>query len=225
VNSLWIGGVVLSLIISACEKRKGVLMPPRNEPSPTESSATTATNEAVTGKNEMRAKTLPDTMLESGEKEDNLVPLSDIETQDLQKVKQDALDRIKKDPADKLASGTATKGKAAALFQKGRQLMAQGNVNEAKEYYLVACQFGHVEGCHKFGWQEERLGNPSNARQFYKIACEGGLSKSCNNMGFQLEKQQQWDDALDFYARACLENHSVGCENMKRLREQVLEQR
>ncbi len=225
MNRLWIGGIVLSLMISACEKRKGVLMPPRSEPPLTESSTTTASNEAAAGKKEMRAKTLPDTILESGELEDNLIPLSDEEAQDLQKVKQDALNRIKKDPADKLASGTAPRGKAAALFQRGRQMMAQGNLAEAKEYYLVACQFGHVEGCHKFGWQEERLGNPSNARQFYKIACEGGLSKSCNNLGFQLEKQQQWDEALDFYARACLEKHSVGCENMKRLRDQRLKLR
>jgi|GEM_PF-3568379 len=221
MNSLWVGGIVLTLMINACEKRKGILMPPRSEPSSSE----LATNATEAGKKEMRAKTLPDTMLESGDSADDLVPLSDEEAQDLQKVKQDALNRIKKNPADKLANGTPIRGKAAALFQRGRQMMAQGNFDEAKEYYLVACQFGHVEGCHKFGWHEERLGNPSNARQFYKIACEGGLSKSCNNLGFQLEKQQQWDDALDFYARACLEKHSIGCENMKRLRDQRLKLR
>ena len=155
----------------------------------------------------------------------NLVPLSDVEAQDLQKVKQEALDRIKKNPSEHIAGQKSARGKAAALYQRGRQLVAQGQFEEGQDYFLVACQFGHSEGCHKFGWHEERLGNLSNARQFYKTACEGGLSKSCNNLGFQLEKLQHWDEALDFYARACLEKHETGCDNLKRLRDQRLKLR
>jgi TPR repeat protein len=179
----------------------------------------------ISGLKEMRAKTLPDSMTDEANTDQNLLPLSDVEVEDLQKVKQQALDSIKNSSADKIAGQSAARGKAAALYQRGRRLVAQGNFDEAREFYLIACQFGHTEGCHKFGWHEERLGNLNNARQFYKTACEGGLSKSCNNLGFQLERVQNWDEALDFYARACLEKHGSACENLKRLRDQRLKLR
>jgi TPR repeat protein len=206
------------LNISACEKRKGTLMPPRD-------AAHKADSAAKGERKQLSAKALPEGLMDEESSAQNLVPLSDVEAKDLQKVKQDALERIKKNPADKVAGQNPARSKAAALYQQGRRLVAQGNFEEGQEYYLVACQFGHTEGCHKFGWHEERLGNLNNARQFYKAACEGGLSKSCNNLGFQLEKLQNWDEALDFYARACLEKHETGCENLKRLREQRLKLR
>ncbi|HYX37428.1 MAG TPA: hypothetical protein VE954_30365 [Oligoflexus sp.] len=220
MKALWFGVIALMLNTSACEKRKGSLMPARDA-----ASKTASNDHASKGTKEMRAKALPEGMLNEETGEQGLVPLSDVEAKDLQKVKQDALDRIKKNPSEKHAGPSAARGKAAALYQRGRHLVAQGNFDEGQEYYLVACQFGHTEGCHKFGWHEERLGNLNNARQFYKIACESGLSKSCNNLGFQLEKNQNWDDALDFYARACLEKHDTGCDNLKRLRDQRLKLR
>jgi len=223
VKGLWFGVIALMLNTSACEKRKGSLMPPRDAASKPEQNAQASA--PASGLKEMRAKTLPDGVVDDANSDMNLVPLSDVEAIDLQKVKQEALDRIKNNPREKLAGQSAARGKAAALYQRGRQLVAQGNFDEGQEYYLVACQFGHTEGCHKFGWHEERLGNLNNARQFYKIACEGGLSKSCNNLGFQLERLQNWDEALDFYARACLEKHDTGCENLKRLRNQRLKLR
>ncbi len=219
MKQLWIGAFILCLGVGACEKRKGVLLPPRDTGSKAPPTEDLAHAPAKGTSKEMRAKTLPDNLMEGGELSgDTLTPLSESEAQDLQKVKQDALDRIKKNSSHKLADGAAPKGKASALYTRGRQLVAQGNVEEGQEYYLVACQLGYTEGCHKFGWHEERMGNIANAKQFYKIACEGGLSKSCNNIGFQLEKQHHWDEALDFYARACLEKHSTGCDNLKRLR-------
>lgn len=220
---IWFGVIALMLNTSACEKRKGSLMAPRDAAQkPIQNAEASA---PASGLKEMRAKTLPEDLTDEANIDQNLVPLSDVEVEDLQKVKQHALDRIKNSPGEKLAGQPTTRGKAAALYQRGRQLIAQGNFEEAQEYYLVACQFGHTEGCHKFGWHEERLGNLNNARQFYKTACEGGLSKSCNNLGFQLERLQNWDEALDFYARACLEKHGIACENLKRLRDQRLKLR
>jgi TPR repeat protein len=208
---------------SACEKRKGKLMPPRDAAHNTDSNAQApATNGE---RKQLSAKALPEGLMDEESSAQNLAPLSDLEAKDLQKVKQEALDRIKQNPANKFAGQNPARSKAAALYQRGRQLVAQGNFEEGQEYYLVACQFGHTEGCHKFGWHEERLGNINNARQFYKTACEGGLSKSCNNLGFQLEKLQIWDEALDFYARACLEKHETGCDNLKRLRDKRLKLR
>jgi TPR repeat protein len=223
VKAIWFGVLALMLSTSACEKRKGTLMPTRDAAHKADAKAQAS---ASTGeRKQLSAKALPEGLMDEENSEQNLVPLSDVEAKDLQKVKQEALERIKKSPEDKLAGHSAAKGKAAALFQQGRRLASQGNVDEAQEYYLVACQFGHTEGCHKFGWHEERMGNLGNARQFYKAACEGGLSKSCNNLGFQLEKLQHWDEALDFYARACLEKHETGCDNLKRLRDQRLKVR
>lgn len=216
MKALWFGLAALVLQVSACEKRKGTLLPPRDAPQHGTESEAKADGKG--DRKELRAKSLPEGMLE-GETEDSAaLPLNESDLKDLQKVKQEALDRIKKNPGARLSGSKTYSSKAAGLYQRGRQLVAQGHFDEGQEYYLVACQFGHTEGCHKFGWHEERAGNFGNARQFYKIACESGLSKSCNNLGFQLEKQQSWDEALDFYARACLEKHSVGCENLKRLR-------
>jgi TPR repeat protein len=224
VKALWFGAIVLLLTTSACEKRKGTLLPPRDAAHKAHSSAQESTPDK--DRKKLSAKALPEGLRDEESSAQNLVPLSDVEAQDLEKVKQEALQRIKKNPDHKLSSGQGPAGgKAVALYQRGRQLMAQGKFEEAQDYYLVACQFGYTEGCHKFGWHEERLGNFDNARQFYKTACEGGLSKSCNNMGFQLEKRQRWDEALDFYARACLDKHETGCENLKRLRDQRLKAR
>ncbi len=223
MKALWFGVIALMLNTSACEKRKGTLMPPRDAAHKAEPKAQASAPSS--DRKQLSAKALPAGLMDEESSEQNLVPLSDVEVKDLEKTKQEALERIKKNPADKIAGQKPAQGKAAALYQRGRQLMAQGNFEEGQEYYLVACQFGHTEGCHKFGWHEERMGNLSNARQFYKAACEGGLSKSCNNLGFQLEKLQNWDEALDFYARACLEKHETGCDNLKRLREQRLKLR
>lgn len=223
MKALWFGVIALMLTSSACEKRKGTLMPPRDAAPKADSKAQAS---AASGeRKQLSAKALPEGLMDEENSEQNLVPLSDVEAKDLQKVKQEALERIKKNPNDKLAGPGRALGKGAALYQQGRRFASKGNFDEAQEYYLVACQFGHTEGCHKFGWHEERMGNLSNARQFYKAACEGGLSKSCNNLGFQLEKLQNWDEALDFYARACLEKHETGCDNLKRLREQRLKLR
>lgn len=223
MKALWLGLLALMLTGSAFEKRKGPLMPKRDTAHKADVKAQTSA--PTSGRKQLSAKALPEGLKDEETSEQNLVPLSDGEAKDLQKVKQEALERIKKSPEDKLAGQSEPNGKAAALYQQGRHLASQGNVEEAQEYYLVACQFGHTEGCHKFGWHEERMGNSGNARQFYKTACEGGLSKSCNNLGFQREKLQHWDEALDFYARACLEKHETGCDNLKRLRDQRLKLR
>jgi TPR repeat protein len=216
VKAFWIGVIALMLNTSACEKRKGTLLPPRDAALKAQTSA------PAKGRTEMRARALPEGLMDEETGQQNLVPLSDSESRDLQKVKQEALERIKKNPGEQLAGRAAARDKAAALYQRGRQLVAQGHVAEGQEYYLVACQFGFIEGCHKFGWHEERSGNINNARQFYKTACEGGLSKSCNNLGLRLERLQRWDEAMDFYARACLVKHETGCDNLKRLRDQRL---
>ncbi|WP_141735434.1 sel1 repeat family protein [Oligoflexus tunisiensis] len=214
MKAFWFGVIAVMLNTSACEKRKGTLLPPRDAALKAQAAAQDP------DRTKMRARAMPEGMMDEETGGQTPAPLNDLDTKDLQTVKQEALDRIKQNPSEKLSHPSP--GKAAALYQRGRQLVAQGHYAEGREYYLVACQFGYLEGCHKFGWHEERLGNINNARQFYKTACEGGISKSCNNLGFRLEKLQRWDEALDFYARACLEKHGTGCDNLMRLRDQRL---
>lgn len=205
------------LTTTACEQRKGGLLPARKP------SATATEHETAKNKSALSAKTLPESMRDQFKDEDTNDSIGHDEGKETESVKQEALERIKKFPTENLADGTSPRGKAADLYKRGQQLATTGKIQEAQEYYLLACQFGYIQGCHRFGWQEERAGNAANARQFYKLACEGGLSKSCNNLGIQFESLRNWDEALDFYARACLGKHSVSCDNLKRLRLQRLQ--
>lgn len=197
----------VAILISACEKRKGTLLPSKT--------AGTEVHEQ-----EMRARAPVDSQLPEG----TTNKFDEAETQELERVKQDALDRIRA-PGEGLTMTPGERPNARKLFERGRSLAAQGQAAEAQEYYLVSCQFGYIESCHKFGWYEQKGGNLANANQFYKVACAAGIGKSCNNLGVQLEAQKKWEDALNYYAQACLEHHNVSCENMKRLRNERLKLR
>ncbi len=204
MSRLAIGTMSLILCLAACEKRKGTLLPSR---------------EGGAKEVELRARP-PVPEMEGAPKEAEAEKSSPEDVASLEKVKQEALERIRAPGEEIVTKGT--KPNARALFERGRELALSGQTSEAQEYYLVACQFGYVAGCHKFGWYEQKTGNLSNARQFYKVACEAGVGKSCNNLGVQLEAEQKWEDAQNFYAKACLEHHSVSCENLKRLRNERL---
>ncbi len=198
--------ISLSALCFACEPRKSSLLPSRSSKAKPEAES----------KVELQARApLPET----GPGTETEAPLSDVEVGDLQKVKEEALDRLRHAPIGK------SPAQAKQLLRRARALVLADNIPEAQEYYLVACQMGQNEGCHKFGWYEAKAGNWRNAGQFYKTACSGGISKSCNNLGLQLEKQKNWEAALDLYAQACLERHTVSCENYKRLREERLKTR
>lgn len=206
------GMMSVALCLSAaCEQRKGTLLPPR------------PAQEARSTEGELRARA-PIPSAEGEGAEDPLKKFAEDETQELERVKQSALDRLRS--PDEL-SGEVQIGRtqAKSLYERGRSLAAEGKLSEAQEFYLVACQYGHIAGCHKFGWHEQQSGNTANAGQFYRISCEAGISKSCNNLGVQMESQKRWEDALNYYAQACLEQHSVSCENLKRLRSERMKVR
>lgn len=204
--------ITLSLwaFLGGCQPRKSSLLPPRST-----SGGDSQTLQARSPTSELPASA--DGESEGRELRDD--PLSESEISDLQKVKQDALDRLRE-----LARPLPSDPKQAKLLlRRARALVLEDRVNEAQEYHLAACQMGQVEGCHKFGWYEEKAGNWQNAGQFYKTACSGGSAKSCNNLGLQLEKQEKWEAALDVYAQACLERNSKACENLKRARKKQFE--
>lgn len=206
--------VILSLgaLCFACEPRKSSLLPPR----PQTASEAAAGTAALQARAPIEAETEPESE-DTNPKDVAPDDFSEGEISDLEKVKLDALERLRDLPRDPRQAGR--------LLRRARSLVLLNQIPEAQEYYLAACQLGQAEGCHKFGWYEQKAGNWKNAAQFYRAACSAGSSKSCNNLGLQLEKQEQWEAALDVYSQACLKRHAVACENMMRARKMQLEAR
>jgi tetratricopeptide (TPR) repeat protein len=208
--------VIVSIVLglTACEKRKATLLPPKD----------LSQEQAKEKAGEMRARAVPES-IENPMSGEATVPLGTNDVDELEQVKEEALKRIRGIDKKKSAAARASTGKGKRLFDRGRSLVTQGHFDDGIQLFLAACQEGFSEGCHRFGWHEERSGNTANARQFYRIACDAGLNKSCNNLGVQYEQQKKWEEALDFYARACLNQHDVSCANLKRLRNQRLKVR
>ncbi|SMF20625.1 sel1 repeat family protein [Pseudobacteriovorax antillogorgiicola] len=106
---------------------------------------------------------------------------------------------------------------AERLFAHGRIAARNGKSDEARRYYLDACQLGYYEACHKFAYYEHKQGNFKNALRFYRLSCKHGILKSCNNMGFGLETMGQHEQAKDYYSRACLNQHEGACDSLRRV--------
>jgi hypothetical protein len=111
-----------------------------------------------------------------------------------------------------------------AKFRKAQGLAKTGDVEAAKNLFLIACQSGHAHACHKFAWYEEQAGNTANASRFYRAACDNGLGKSCNNLAFQFEQTESYDQALELYAKGCKEKHQASCTSLKRIRDEQMQE-
>ncbi len=117
----------------------------------------------------------------------------------------------------KLMSKGSAVNLGTRLFKRAYRLALQKQYHEAQTIYLQACQYGHKESCHKFGYYQQKEGNFANAIRFYKIGCNAGILKSCNNLGFGMEKSGNIESAKDYYSLACLRHHYRSCQNLTRV--------
>ena len=160
-------------------------------------------------------KDIPDTVDPGSEDFDSLLePEPEVQSSPEPEVVQA---EQKPEPPPVVQEKSLNPSSATAFYRSGLKALADKNLKKGKNLILTACQKGHKNACHRYGWIEQGQGHLRNALRFYKIGCSKGLGKSCNNMGFVAELMDRPGEAKNFYSWGCLKKHSLACENLKRV--------
>ena len=107
-------------------------------------------------------------------------------------------------------------------FERGRQLVDAGKMQDAARTFDSACQLGSAQACGVFGVMLESgqgtAADIGRAAQVYRKGCDGGFAMACTNLGVLYIDghgvPQNDATAAQLYSKGCDGGSTFGCDNL-----------
>lgn len=111
----------------------------------------------------------------------------------------------------------------SACFRIGEKFRILERDNKtALEYYLKACDTGHLDGCTYAGILTAALGKQyspewKKAAELFQMTCDKDQDMGCFNLGALKYKEGRQKAAIKYFKKACDLGHPTACHNLKKL--------
>lgn len=111
----------------------------------------------------------------------------------------------------------------SACFRIGEKFRILERDNKtALEYYLKACDTGHLDGCTYAGILTAAKGKQyspewKKAAELFQRTCDQNQEMGCFNLGALKYKEGRQKAAIKYFKKACDLGHQTACSNLKNL--------
>lgn len=111
----------------------------------------------------------------------------------------------------------------SACFRIGEKYRILERDNKtALEYYLKACDTGHLDACTYAGILTAGKGRQyspewKKAAELFKLTCDQNQEMGCFNLGALKYKEGRQKAAIKYFKKACELGHQTACSNLHNL--------